>query len=388
MRITRLVLATLAFAISAQAAEPRTVALGPTSRDAQGREGRVHTVVVGDTLWDISEAYLGNPVVWPTIWKNNPGVENPHWIYPGEQIWISATEMRRISSHETETLTVVHDSSGEDARVRTVGSFPVPDMERIGFVSAAEFETAGALLGSPEGEKWLGAHRRAWVSFGESEVQVGDRFTVVRENERVRDPETGKKMGVHVQKLGWLEITKVGPDSSDAMIRVSSAEMERGDRLIPRIEPALEVPVRLGSAPVEGQIALLPNQRTISAQRDVIFLNRGMDDGVEIGATLEVYRPGKVVKDRETKVKHAMPDEVVANMIVISAEPTSAIAIATHATGELGRGDYFRSSPNQATSFRESSLPLEGTQWTERTIEGRNEGLPTLPAKVAPASKR
>ena len=33
-----------------------TVALGPEGTDDQGRAGRVHTVVRGDTLWDISEA--------------------------------------------------------------------------------------------------------------------------------------------------------------------------------------------------------------------------------------------------------------------------------------------------------------------------------------------
>ena len=412
MRITRLVLAALApFAVaaSAQAGEPlapmapgaaapaeapaaaqRTVTMGPESRDAQGREGRVHTVVAGDTLWDISEAYLGSPVAWPKIWKNNPAVKDPHWIYPGEQIWISATEMRPLTKDEAAAVEPVPSTGAhEDAGVRTVGAFPVPQMERIGLVSEGAFDTAGALLGSPEGEKWLAAHRRVWVSLAAGDVQAGDRFTVVRESERVRDPETHKTIGVHVEKLGWLEITKVGPESSEAMIRVSSAEMQRGDRLIPRIEPALEVPVRPSAATVEGQLALMPNERTITAQRDVIFLNRGTDDGLEIGSMVEVYHPGPVVKDAETKVKHTMPDEVVANLIVISAQPATAIAIATHSTVELAVGDPFRTAPSLTTSYRESALPLEGAQWTARTIEGRNEGLPpSTPAKVAPAARK
>lgn len=404
MRITRFVLAVLApFAVvaahaeepaaptspaaeAAPAAAQRSVTMGPAVRDAQGREGRIHTVVAGDTLWDISEAYLGNPVVWPSIWKNNPDVKDPHWIFPGNQIWISETEMRPISANEAATAVPIGGPS-EDAGVRTVGSFPVPAMERIGLVSAGAFETAGSLIGSPEGEKWLGAHRRTYVSLGAGEVQVGDRFTVVREAAHVRDPETHRPIGVHVEKLGWLEVTKVGPESSEAMIRVSNAEMQRGDRLIPRIEPALEVPVRAAMANVEGQIALLPNLRTITGQRDVIFLNRGSDDGLEVGATLEIYRSGAVVKDRETKISHTLPDEIVANLIVVSAQPESAVAIATHSNVELLLGDTFRTAPELTTSFRESSLPLEGEQWTARTIEGRNEGLPaSTPAKVAPAA--
>jgi hypothetical protein len=367
-----------------EASAPRTVTMGPTVRDSQGNEGRIHTVVRGDTLWDISEAYLGDPLRWPTIWKKNPAVKDPHWIYPGNQIFVSATEMRPLAPGEAEGFTT--SSSYEDAVAKPVGSFPVPHREQIGFVSAEELETAGALLGSPEGEKWLSAHRRAFVSFGEGQVQAGDRFTILRENARVRDPETGRTIGHHVDKLGWLEITKVGPESSEAMIRVSTGEILRGDRLVPRMEPALEVPVRSGATGSEGQIAFLPEQRTVMAQRDIVFLNRGSDQGVDVGSTLEVYRPGAVVKDRETKINHAMPDDVVANMIVVSARPETSVAIVTHATVELREGDYFRGAQDTRTSFRApAAAPLDATQWTARTIEGSGASSP--PAKAAPASK-
>lgn len=408
MRITRLllgVLAPLAIAMpaigadetgaaanaSAPATAPatqRTVTMGPVVKDAQGREGRIHTVVSGDTLWDISEAYMGSPFVWPKVWKNNPSVKNPHRIYPGNQIWISDNEMRPLGPGEASGFTT--SSTGEDALVKPVGSFPVPSMEDIGFIGTEEFETAGSLLGSPEGEKWLAMNRRAFVSFGEGQVREGDRFTVVRENERVRDPETGARLGVHVEKLGWLEITKVGPESSEAFIKVSNAEMLRGDRLIPRVEPALEVPVRVGDvAGVDGQVALVPDDRTITGQHDVIFLNRGTDQGVDVGSALELFRPGAVVKDRETKLSHALPDEVIGNLIVVSARPESSAAIVTHATVELVAGERFRGATDMATSFRApSTAPLEAAQWTARTIEkGASEATVAPPAKAAPALK-
>ncbi|RIL01569.1 MAG: hypothetical protein DCC71_17455 [Proteobacteria bacterium] len=370
-------------AASAPAAR-RSVAMGPAVRDGQGNEGRVHTVVTGDTLWDISEAYLGSPFSWPSVWKNNPAVRNPHRIYPGDKIWISATEMRPITPQEASTYTPSTSFDG-DAVVKPVGIFPVPHMERIGLVSAEELETAGSVLGTPEGEKWLAAHRRAYVSLGDGQTNVGDRYTVVRENERVKDPETGDTIGVHVEKLGWLEITQVGPESSEAIVRVSTAEMQAGDRLIPRIAPALEVPVRIGGGGAEGQIALVPDARTITAQRDVLFLNRGSDAGVDVGTTLEVYRPGEVVKDRETKQRHTLPDEVVANLVVVSARPESAVAIVTHSTVELVRGARFRSAADTTTSFRAPMTPpLDGARWTARTIEGENAGKQP-PAKAAPA---
>lgn len=48
--------------------------------------GTTHIVVKGDTLWDISGHYLGNPFQWPSVWKLNPQVRDAHWIYPGDTI--------------------------------------------------------------------------------------------------------------------------------------------------------------------------------------------------------------------------------------------------------------------------------------------------------------
>src|SRR5262249_19430488 len=42
----------------------------------------VHLVRRGDTLWDICDRYFHNPWDWPRIWSYNPGLQNPHWIYP------------------------------------------------------------------------------------------------------------------------------------------------------------------------------------------------------------------------------------------------------------------------------------------------------------------
>src|SRR5512135_991026 len=126
-------------------------------------EGIVHTVVAGDTLWDLSAKYLGSPWKWTEIWERNRFITNPHYIYPGIQIVIVPPGPREIAlgqepapdSGPAETVAAVA-TPPEAASVPPVAPPRVPylDIKPEDFVRAGEFlKEAPKGIGNIQGGK-------------------------------------------------------------------------------------------------------------------------------------------------------------------------------------------------------------------------------------------
>jgi len=362
------------------------VVLGPKGVDDEGRIGRLHTVATGDTLWDLAAAYLGTPWVWPSVWIDNDDIENPHLIEPGDKIWITANEMRRVSDAEAESFlepivediaaaldmggesldaaedsvpplaaleAVEDDSTALDAfPVEVPGPAPeamianrqitVASREMMGFVSAETLAGASSLVESTTQRTFLTFGDSVVLGLGEGEVEVGDQYSIFQIVEEVRDPGTNRVLGHHVEKLGWVEVNELTGDTSIGSIRQAYDLIRRGALIVPREQLSRHVTVISTPDAIEGQIIFLPYGRSLVGDGSFVYLNRGEFHGVEVGSELEVFDGGLIVNERERRVDVRTPDQGAATLIVVSVEADTSVAFVLNATRELAIGDRVR----------------------------------------------
>lgn len=245
-----------------------------------------HTVRKGDTLWDLSAHYLNSPWSWPKLWSYNPSITNPHWIYPGDLI-------RLYAPGTAPPVAALPNSPGPRLIGRPRGAKGV-FLRQFGFVEEADLKIAGKIIGSPEEKKMLATLDDAYVKFpADKPMQVGERYTVYMPIGEIVHPVTNKKLGKKVQIFGEVDVRAV-TDGHIARVEIVDATdpIERNFFVGPLHREFKIVEPKVDRSNVRGVVVAVLQPREMVSYDNIVFIDQGRQDGLEVGNRLLLVRRG------------------------------------------------------------------------------------------------
>jgi hypothetical protein len=322
----------------------------------------IYVVQAGDTLSKISQQVYGQPWMWPKLWSLNPQIQNPHWIYPGDQIRLTG-----------DVAAGTNDSRTLGAGMQKLREQMVPKdsvfLRQYGYIDDPAKGIIGEVVGAVEPVQLMSEGHHAYLVLkpGE-EVEPGQVLTVFRE---VRDPPRVKGArrppGKIVALKGSIKVEYVNLKTRvvRGLIVESTDVIERGAKVglldydYELVEP------KKAQKDVTARVLTSMYPHVIMGKHQVVFIDRGEVDGLKPGNRLFITRRGdtwrrtlstttsmassRIQMDHEDHLavdavpmhgnEQDFPEEVVAELRVVRTHKQSALAVVTHSSVEIEPGD-------------------------------------------------
>ena len=334
----------------------------------------VYVVKRGDTLWDISDHYYENPWQWPKLWSYNPEIRNPNWIYPGDQI--------RLSRGGGPMGDPTSGGKGFQGRAQRPGqhitggrraSRPVsPDtlfLRDEAYIGDPSKDTWGEVVGAREEQMLLSRGNHIYMDVKPGfEPQIGQEITLF---EALRKPDTvaGARTppGEVVRIKGTVKITDFDPKKKVASGEIVEAvdAIERGVKIGDVERRYRIVPPTPSAKTVWAHVLTSIHPHVYMGQNQLVFIDRGSEDGLAVGNRLLVVRRGdawrqslvtttasardslqvdspKPSEVRTTTLRRDdkdFPEEIIAELRVLKVERYSASALVAESQKEIVVGD-------------------------------------------------
>lgn len=309
-----------------------------------GAAPEVYTVRRGDTLWDITSRYFGDPYGWPRIWSYNPEITNPHWIYPNDHI-------RLREGGERPTVL----DTGQDAPLRTREPSGLLLREQ-GFLDADAIEAAGVIIGSPEEQMLLSNYDEIYLRFEEGQdVEVDRDYTIFRQmDEDEREP---NEEGELVRIFGTVHLRSYDRERGmgRGVITETLDPIERGFRVAEMPRRLTMVPPQENQQDLEASVVATLRPHYLSADYQVVFVDAGQEQGVLLGNRFSVVRQGDTWRDiqevsardygatiedaPEPEERDEYLPEIVAEGLVVDVRPNTSTLVITGSRREIVVGD-------------------------------------------------
>jgi LysM domain len=275
-----------------------------------------YVVEKGDTLWDISAKFLQEPWRWPEIWNVNPQIADPHLIYPGDVISMSYKDGVPMLTVDREGKPAQQSRSRSGRTVKlspemrsnehaeAIPSIPIDVIEQFLIrplvVTDSEMDDWPYIVSTYDKHLVAGKGSKVYVR-GLSSGSQSQRFSVYRKGGAYQSGsgKSARVLGYEALHVADAIIVR-GGDPATAVIMDSNREVLVGDRLVAQSDTDVNsdfIP-RSPSNAVNGNVISVIDGVSEIGQYQVVVLDLGESDGIEIGNVVGVYQSGEMVSDR------------------------------------------------------------------------------------------
>lgn len=339
MQLIRQILLILALATASVSMVP----LADASRQ-EAREGvDFHRVQSGDTLFGLAGHYMGDQLRWPQLWALNPHITNPHWLYPGDIVFLRDGV---VMASQAAPIDRVLRSGDTDRLSETSGLyFPLG-----GVYTHEEFPEVGRLAFARTDRALLHPLDEVYLELEEGHgLQVGDELVIQRAEGRVYDRR--ELIGVRYRTTGRVRIEAFneGTDLVTAVITALYDSIERDDVLFAARPQVLLVEPVPSTITAEGRIIDRLDPLRYVASYQVVFIDLGSDDGVRPGNRLQVWERedmgaeaiGLARGRRYEEVQERLPWQNIGEGIVLATSERFSTVALLNTSREISVGHRF-----------------------------------------------
>lgn len=261
-----------------------------------------HVVVKGDTLWDISATFLKTPWKWPEIWQNNKDhIKNPHWIYPGDVVYLvnTANGPRLVvngGGMPTVKLSPTVHSEPIEEGATPIPTIPFSSIEaylrRPILASDATLSASPTVIASDDGRGLMTLGDTIYASGIKGD---GEKWNIVRVGKPLTDPDSGEVLARELTYIGDAQV-KAGGEPATLTVTSVDEEIQPGDRLLPATSmEGMDLTPHSPAKPVDGKIISVLSGSQATSKYATVIINKGSQDGMKLGDVLEVFRTGRSI---------------------------------------------------------------------------------------------
>ena len=316
----------------------------------------------GDTLWELSDRFYGDPYLWPQIWEQNRYIQDAHWIYPGDPLVVGVEVTPIDEIEELPEMAVEAPADTADTRFDPASGAPVPlgsadDIFCSGYIGEPDETFTTHVVGSEYGgldvrvaDSWDRGRRSArrvngytqsitaklglvlgdivYLDQGQDAgLLPGSLFVAVQPGDLARHVDSRELLGRQYKYRGRVQLLSVQESTAIGEIVHSCYPIAVGTSLKSFEDAPIPLARRTGlrgiNDPVSADvladapvITLAESGHVTLGQGHLVFIDRGSADDVTPGDIYTIYRLNK----------HGLPPMVVGELAVLSVEPRTALA--------------------------------------------------------------